>query len=230
MRFLFLFQLVVFTTLSLFSQDFNSLRERMVTDQLHGRDIEDQLVLDAFRRVERHQFVPEYLQSRAYDDSPLPIGLGQTISQPYMVALMTQLLDLKPHYKVLEIGTGSGYQAAILGEIVQEVYTIEIVPELAESSKQLLQNLGYDNIHVYHGDGYHGLPDFSPFDAIIVTAAAENIPPALVGQLGDGKKMIIPVGVNPWSQSLMLVEKKNGKILTSSIIPVRFVPFTRSGK
>lgn len=230
MRFLFLFQLVVFTTLSLFSQDFNSLRERMVTDQLHGRDIEDQLVLDAFRRVERHQFVPEYLQSRAYDDSPLPIGLGQTISQPYMVALMTQLLDLKPHYKVLEIGTGSGYQAAILAEIVQEVYTIEIVPELAESSKQLLQNLGYDNIHVYHGDGYHGLPDFSPFDAIIVTAAAENIPPALVGQLGDGKKMIIPVGVNPWSQSLMLVEKKNGKILTSSIIPVRFVPFTRSGK
>lgn len=139
-------------------------------------------------------------------------------------------MDLKPHYKVLEIGTGSGYQAAILGEIVQEVYTIEIVPELAESSKQLLQNLGYDNIHVYHGDGYHGLPDFSPFDAIIVTAAAENIPPALVGQLGDGKKMIIPVGVNPWSQSLMLVEKKNGKILTSSIIPVRFVPFTRSGK
>ncbi len=230
MRFLFLFQLVVFTTLSLFSQDFNSLRERMVTDQLKGRDIDNQLVLDAFRSVERHQFVPEHLQSRAYDDSPLPIGLGQTISQPYMVALMTQLLDLKPHYKVLEIGTGSGYQAAILAEIVQEVYTIEIVPELAESSKQLLQNLGYDNIHVYQGDGYHGLPDFAPFDAIIVTAAAENIPPALVGQLGDGKKMIIPVGVNSWSQSLMLVEKKDGKILTSSIIPVRFVPFTRSRK
>lgn len=230
MWFIVLLQFIIFTSFPLYSQNFENLRERMVVDQIEGRGINDRLVLEAFRKVPRHLFVPDYLQSRAYDDSPLPIGLGQTISQPYMVALMTQLLDLHSDYKVLEIGTGSGYQAAVLAEIVREVYTIEIVPELAKSSKNLLQNLGYDNIQVFEGDGYHGLPDLAPFDAIIVTAAAENIPPALVGQLKEGMKMVIPVGINPFSQSLMLVQKMDGKILTSTITPVRFVPFTRSKK
>jgi protein-L-isoaspartate(D-aspartate) O-methyltransferase len=209
------------------SQNFERLRENMVRQQIINRGINHQATLDAMRSVERHLFVPAAQQRRAYDDGPLPIGYGQTISQPYIVAYMTQLVNPQPEFRVLEIGAGSGYQAAVLAEIVDKVYTIEIVPELAAQARDLLKNLGYDNVEVITGDGYFGLEDEAPFDAIVVTAAAGYIPPPLVAQLKDGGKMIIPVGSPFLVQTLMLVEKKNGKITTTNLMPVRFVPFTR---
>jgi protein-L-isoaspartate(D-aspartate) O-methyltransferase len=209
------------------SQNFARLRENMVRQQIINRGINHQATLDAMRSVERHLFVPAAQQRRAYDDGPLPIGYGQTISQPYIVAYMTQLVNPEPGFRVLEIGAGSGYQAAVLAEIVDKVYTIEIVPELAAQARDLLKNLGYDNVEVITGDGYFGLDDDAPFDAIVVTAAAGYIPPPLVAQLKDGGKMIIPVGSPFLVQTLMLVEKKNGKITTTNLMPVRFVPFTR---
>ena len=199
----------------------------MVSDQIEDRGIHDQQVLRAMREVERHWFVPENNRSNSYEDRPLGIGYGQTISQPYIVAYMTEMLKLQPNYRVLEIGTGSGYQAAVLAKIVREVYTIEIVTQLGDSAAARLKRLGYKNISVKNADGYHGWTENAPFDAIMVTAAAEFIPPPLIQQLKDGGKMIIPIGSPYLTQWLMLVEKKNGKMTTKRLIPVSFVPFTR---
>lgn len=200
-------------------------RERMVTYQLRGRDITDERVLSAMGRVPRHLFVPPPLAWDAYADRPLPIGCGQTISQPYIVALMTQLLDLPPRgAKVLEVGTGSGYQAAVLSALGTEVYTMEIIPELAQSAAERLQ--GYGAVHVMAGDGYHGWKEHAPFNGILVTAAAPEIPAPLVEQLAEGGRMVIPVGNAFVTQSLILVEKRNGAVTRRSVIPVSFVPLT----
>ncbi|MFW5835752.1 MAG: protein-L-isoaspartate(D-aspartate) O-methyltransferase [bacterium] len=209
------------------SQDFERMRENMVRRQLEKRDIDHQPTLEAMRNVERHLFVPPGQRRRAYDDGPVPIGHGQTISQPYIVAYMTRLIEPGPDDKILEIGTGSGYQAAVLGEIVDQVYTIEIIPELGNRARRLLNDLDYQNVEVFIGDGYQGLEEYAPFDAIVVTAAAEHIPPPLIDQLKDNGKMIIPVGSPFLVQTLMLVEKKGDNITTTNLMPVRFVPFTR---
>lgn len=202
-------------------------REQMVQNQLITRGIKDKATLDAMRAVERHKLVPEAQVRYAYEDRPLPIGYGQTISQPYIVAYMTEIIRPDQGMKILEIGTGSGYQAAVLAEIIDSVYTIEIVGSLGKRAQKKLLDLGYENIHVKLGDGYFGWEKHAPFDAIIVTAAAEYIPPPLMGQLKDNGKMVIPVGAPFTSQHLMLVEKKNGTIKTRNLLPVRFVPFTR---
>ena len=200
------------------------LRQQMVRAQLKGRDIEDADVLAAMGRVPRHEFVPSELIPFAYDDRALPLKLGQTISQPYIVAYMTQLLDLQGKERVLEIGTGSGYQAAVLAEIVPEVYTIEILPELGRQAAGVLDRLGYKNIHFRIGDGYAGWPEQAPFDRIIVTAAPEKIPQPLVDQLKVGGRIVCPVGRS--DQDLVVLEKKGGGITRRSTIPVRFVPMT----
>ena len=223
-----IFVLLLITGMMLPAQDYHVQRDRMVREQIQERDIAHGPTLDAMRKVERHLFVPVESRDRAYSDGPLPIGYGQTISQPYIVAYMTQIINPQPDHRVLEIGAGSGYQAAVLAEIVQQVYTIEIVPELGISARERMKNLGYDNVEVIVADGYHGLEDHAPFDAIVVTAASEFIPPPLINQLKDGGKMVIPVGSPFMVQTLMLVEKKNNKITTRSLMPVRFVPFTRS--
>lgn len=228
MKLIKLLVLLALITPGVVSQDFDRMRENMVRQQIRNRGINHQPTLRAMRNVERHMFVPRGQERRAYDDGPMPIGYGQTISQPYIVAYMTQLVDPKPGHKVLEIGAGSGYQAAVLAEIVDKVYTIEIIPELGYRSRELLKKLNYDNIEVIIGDGYFGLESEAPFDAIVVTAAAEYIPPPLIAQLKDGGKMIIPVGSPFFVQTLMLVEKKGGKITTTNLMPVRFVPFTRN--
>ncbi len=178
--------------------------------------------------VPRHKFVPEKLLSSAYFDSPLPIGYGQTISQPYIVAFMTETIKPKKDFKVLEIGTGSGYQAAILANIVDSVFTIEIVKALYDQAKMRLNELNYHNIFVKNADGYYGWEEKGPFDAIVVTAAAEFVPPPLIAQLKDGGRMIIPVGTPFTTQQLLLIEKKQGKIKTKNLMFVRFVPFTRN--
>lgn len=201
------------------------LREDMVKTQIEARDVKDKRVLRAMRKVERHKFVPKQLRLLAYTDRPLPIGEGQTISQPYIVALMTELLELEGGEKVLEIGTGSGYQAAILAELCAHVYTIEILEPLAKNAKALLQKLGYENITVKCGDGFLGWEEYAPFDAIIVTCAPPDVPPPLFGQLKEGGRMVIPVG--EFFQELRLIEKKDGKAITQDIIPVRFVPMLR---
>jgi protein-L-isoaspartate(D-aspartate) O-methyltransferase len=202
-------------------------REQMVKQQIENRGIKNQPTLDAMKKVPRHKFVPPNNIERAYNDSPLPIGYGQTISQPYIVAYMTEVIDPKPGQKVLEIGTGSGYQAAVLAEIVDSVYTIEIIRELYSSSEKRLNELGYKNAFCKNADGYYGWEEAAPFDAIVVTAAAEHIPPPLIEQLKDGGKMIIPVGSPFLNQTLILVEKRGDEITTTSLLPVRFVPFTR---
>jgi len=202
-------------------------REHMVKNQLLARDISDPVTLSAMRQVERHEFVPESMKKYAYADSPISIGHNQTISQPYIVAYMTQELKLKPEHSVLEIGTGSGYQAAVLATIVDTVYTIEIVEPLGQIADRRLKHLGYKNIETKIGDGYHGWPEKAPFDAIIVTAAVKEIPPALIDQLAEGGRMIIPVGQTRYYRNLVLVTRKNGKIRTKKRIPVAFVPFTR---
>jgi len=203
-------------------------REKMVSSQIKARGINDNFVLGAMRSVPRHKFVPEDLISSAYFDSPLPIGHGQTISQPYIVAFMTEIIQPKKDFKVLEIGTGSGYQAAILAKIVDSVYTIEIVKALYVEAKERLEDLNYDNILVKNDDGYYGWEEKGPFDAIVVTAAAEFVPPPLIEQLKDGGKMIIPVGTPFTTQQLLLIEKKEAKIKTKNLMFVRFVPFTRA--
>lgn len=205
-------------------------RERMVQRNIEGRGIKDEAVLDAMRKVERHKFVPPQQASQAYADNPLPIGHKQTISQPYIVAYMTEVIQPDPQMKVLEIGTGSGYQAAVLAEIVKEVYTIEIVPEHGKAAAERLKQLGYDNVQVKIGDGYKGWEAHAPYDAIIVTAGAEAVPPPLLEQLKEGGRMIIPVGPQSRTQTLTLIEKKNGKIVTKNLMPVVFVPFTGEGK
>ncbi|MEW7292168.1 protein-L-isoaspartate(D-aspartate) O-methyltransferase [Aquimarina sp. 2304DJ70-9] len=210
-----------------YSQDaYTKQRKNMVRDQLQVRDIVDRTTLNAMLAVPRHLFVPENVKKHAYEDRPLSIGRGQTISQPYIVAFMTQELKLKSDDKVLEIGTGSGYQAAVLAEIVKEVYTIEIVEFLGNTAKKQLDALGYQNIEVRIGDGYHGWKEEAPFDAIIVTAGIDTIPQPLLDQLAEGGRMIIPAGPRNAMQ-LLLVTKKNGKIKTQERLPVRFVPFVR---
>lgn len=210
------------------TEDFHFERQRLVR-HLENEGIKDKAVLQAMREVPRHAFMPQSLAPHAYEDRPLPIGHGQTISQPYIVALMTELLDLKPDDNVLEVGTGQGYQAAVLGKIVNQVTTIEIVKALATRARMNLQNLGYDNIKVVFGDGYHGYESRAPFDAIIVTAAPEQIPPPLLQQLKPGGKLVIPVGREGRTQKLQVVEKSlEGHTHTRTIIPVRFVPFTRT--
>ena len=200
-------------------------RESMVVDQIEARDIKDKRVLAAMRKVERHKFVPQMLRDISYTDSPLPIEGGQTISQPYIVALMTELLEIQGDEKVLEIGTGSGYQAAILAELCAHVYTIEILEPLATSAKKLLEELGYTNIGVKYGDGFLGWEEYAPYDGIIVTCAPLEVPQSLVEQLKDGGRLVIPVG--SFYQELKVIEKNDGKITTENIIPVRFVPMLR---
>ncbi|MBW2275505.1 MAG: protein-L-isoaspartate(D-aspartate) O-methyltransferase [Deltaproteobacteria bacterium] len=197
-------------------------RERMVTRQLEARGLSDPRVLAAMRKVPRHEFVPEHLRRHAYEDHPLPIGSGQTISQPYIVGVMSELARLDASAKVLEIGTGSGYQAAVLGELAAEVFTIEIVEELAASADATLDRLGYTGIHVRQGDGYAGWPEEAPFDAVVVTAAPPRIPQPLIDQLKVGGRLVIPVG--NWDQSLEVHEKTSTGIERKVIFPVRFVP------
>lgn len=203
-------------------------RRRMVRTQLEQRNITDRTTLDAMSRVPRHLFVRDEYRNRAYADSPLPIGHGQTISQPYIVALMTQLVNVQSGDRVLEIGTGSGYQAAVLGEILQDVFTIEIVEPLYQWGSGNLQAAGYGHVQVKHDDGYFGWPEHAPFDAIVVTAAAASIPPPLLDQLADGGRMIIPVGSPFRTQVLTLVHRDGDAIRTEQILPVRFVPFVRA--
>jgi protein-L-isoaspartate(D-aspartate) O-methyltransferase len=212
----------------LLMQDYKKLREEMVKTQIQERGVKDSATLAALRKVPRHSFVPTDQLANAYEDRPLPIGYGQTISQPYIVGYMTAIIKPKPGQKVLEIGTGSGYQAAVLAEIVSNVYTIEIVEELGKQASTRLKNLNYKNIEVKIADGYHGWKEHAPFDAIVVTAAAEYIPTPLKEQLKDGGRMIIPVGSPYMTQQLMLIEKTGNKFRTSSMMPVRFVPFKRS--
>lgn len=203
---------------------FESARLRMVETQIMARSIKDPLLLKAMTKVKRHLFVPKHLWDMAYNDYPLPIGNEQTISQPYIVALMTELLELSGGEKVLEIGTGSGYQAAILAEIAKEVFTIEIIEDLARTAKEKLDNLGYTNIHVMAGDGYQGWPEEAPFDAIIVTAAPEHIPKPLLEQLKVGGVMVLPMG--SYFQDLYRIRKTEKGISREKIAPVRFVPMT----
>jgi len=201
-------------------------RQRMVQHDLKGRGIRDQKVLDAMGKIPRHLFVDASLRDRAYGDHPLPIGEGQTISQPYVVALMTEALRLKPSDRVLEIGTGSGYQAAVLAELVKEVCTIEIRKGLAEKAEKRLKDLGYRNIHVKYGDGYFGWEDQGPFDAIIITASANHIPPPLIKQLKENGRLIIPLGSTVYFQTLTLAVKKKGELELEQMTPVAFVPMT----
>lgn len=208
-------------------EQFAKQREVMVESQLLGRDIRDKATLRAMRKVERHSFVPENVRELAYYDNPLPIGYGQTISQPYIVAYMTQLIKPRPEYRVLEVGTGSGYQAAVLAEIVDSVFTIEIVEELGNLAKKKLKKTGYHNVSVRIGDGYHGWEEKAPFDAILVTAGAETIPQALLQQLKDGGRMVIPVGPHRGIRQLTLVQRKGDKFKKSEVMATRFVPFTR---
>lgn len=207
-------------------QDFASARKRMIERQIVARGITNQRVLRVMGTVPRHELVPAGYRSSAYADEPLPIGFGQTISQPYIVAFMTEHLDPKPDDRVLEIGTGSGYQAAVLAGLVREVHTIEIVKELAERARVDLQRLGYTNVHVKAGDGYKGWPEAAPFDAVIVTCAPDSVPQPLVQQLREGGRMIIPVG-SGFGQELYLLEKKAGRVEKRAVLPVRFVPMTR---
>ncbi len=202
-------------------------REDMVRTQIEARGIADPRVLEALRRVPRDRFVPDDLARESYGDRPLPIGQGQTISQPYIVALMTEAARIAPDHVVLEIGTGSGYQAAVLGEVSGHVYTIEVVPELAERSSALLRELGYENVTVRHGDGYAGWPEHAPFDAIVVTAAPPEVPDALRQQLKVGGRLVVPVGT-AW-QELMVIERTAEGFSERSLLPVRFVPMVKPG-
>lgn len=209
------------------SDKYESVRHRMVKSQIQDRGVTNQAVLEAMKKVPRHLFVPPEYVDEAYNDYPLPIGYGQTISQPYIVAYMTEVLKPASKKKALEIGTGSGYQAAILAEICDKVYTIEIVPELAAESAERLKKLGYKNITGKYGDGYLGWPQYAPFDLIMVTAAPEKIPQPLIDQLAEGGRLVIPVGAPSVVQELVLVIKKNGKTEQRRLTFVRFVPFKR---
>ncbi len=195
----------------------------MIENHLKARGIKDKRVIDAFLKVPRELFVPEGLKNMAYQDSPLPIGFNQTISQPFVVASMLEAVDIKPDYKVLEVGTGSGYQTALLCELAKEVYSLEIIEELAVQAKNKLQKLGYTNFHIVVRNGYDGLPEFAPYDAIIVSAAPEFIPQALIDQLKVNRKMIIPVG-RSGVQDLLLIHKTPHEVRKEVLYPVRFVP------
>jgi protein-L-isoaspartate(D-aspartate) O-methyltransferase len=205
-------------------------RDRMVTDQIESRGVRNQDLLQVMRTTPRHLFIPTRVRSMAYEDHPIPIGHGATISQPYIVALMTELLAPAKKHRILEIGTGSGYQAAILGQLAAEVYTVEIVPELASSAAKTLRDLGYSNITVRQGDGYEGWPERAPFDGIILTAAPSEVPSALITQLAKGGRLVAPIGPM-WMQELLVIEKKgDGTISRRSVCPVNFVPMRQAGK
>ncbi|MGQ9747696.1 MAG: protein-L-isoaspartate(D-aspartate) O-methyltransferase [Candidatus Caldatribacteriaceae bacterium] len=226
MIFFFLTLLVPFLEIYAQNSSLESARQRMITEQIIQRGIMEPLLLEAFQKVPREEFVPENLRKWAYEDTPLPIGYGQTISQPFVVALMTEKIVPQPGKRILEVGTGSGYQAAILGAIGCEVYTVEIVERLALSAEEKLRDLGY-NVAVRWGDGYFGWKEKAPFDAIIVTCSADHVPPPLLEQLKEGGRMVIPVGP-PWSiQSLWLVQKTPQGIVIEDLGEVRFVPLTR---
>ncbi|RMG94416.1 MAG: protein-L-isoaspartate(D-aspartate) O-methyltransferase [Deltaproteobacteria bacterium] len=197
-------------------------RDRMVAEQIEARGVTDPRVLAAMAKVPRHLFVPDAYQAEAYQDHPLPIGHGVTISQPYIVALMTELAEVRPGDKVLEIGTGSGYQAAVLAELGAEVYSIEVIEPLARRAKERLAKLGYDRVHVRHGDGYRGWPEAAPFDAVVVTAAPPEVPEALREQLADGGRLVIPVGSR--YQELKVITRRGNRFDERTVIPVRFVP------
>jgi protein-L-isoaspartate(D-aspartate) O-methyltransferase len=207
--------------------DLRARREAMVEQQIRQRGVTNARVLDAMRSIPRERFVPSGLRAQAYEDGPLPIGSGQTISQPYIVAYMTEVLDVQPSHKVLEVGTGSGYQAAILSELVREVYTIEIVPELAGRAEGVLRDLKKTNVHVRAGDGYAGWPEQAPFDRIMVTAAPEEIPRPLIEQLVTGGRLVVPVGGQGGPQWMTILEKTSTGVVEKRTIPVQFVPFTR---
>ena len=202
-------------------------RDQMVRTQIESRGITDETVLRAMRQVPRHAFVPDVAPELAYADRPLPIGHNQTISQPFIVAYMTEIVRPDATDRVLEVGTGSGYQAAVLAAIVDSVYTVEIIPELASTARDRLQRLGYHNVQVRTGDGYQGWRAHAPFDIIVVTAAPERIPPPLLEQLKPDGRMVIPVGPTGGTQQLLLVTKENGEVVTEQLTPVRFVPFLR---
>jgi protein-L-isoaspartate(D-aspartate) O-methyltransferase len=209
--------------------DFEQERRRMVVEQIEARGVEDPRVLEAMRTVPRHEFVPPNMRILAYEDRPLPIGSDQTISQPYIVALMTELLEAEPGDRILEVGTGSGYQAAVAAEVVAEVYSIEIKPELASTAAERLERLGVDDVLVRAGDGYLGWPEHAPFDGILVTAGADHLPPPLIEQLAPGARMIIPVGDVSTYQVLQVIEKSaDGSHTVRDVIPVRFVPLLRN--
>ncbi|MCD6170590.1 MAG: protein-L-isoaspartate(D-aspartate) O-methyltransferase [Candidatus Latescibacteria bacterium] len=201
-------------------------RTWMLNRQIKARGIRDSRVLEAMAKVPRHEFVPEAYRDMAYSDTPLPIGEGQTISQPYIVALMTEALELNAGDRVLEVGTGSGYHAAVLSEIAKEVYTIEIIESLGRRAEERLKRLGYKNVKVRIGDGYLGWQEYAPFDAIIVTCAPDHIPQPLVEQLAEGGRMVIPVGGEDHIQTLLLLKKEEGEVKQKALIPVRFVPMT----
>lgn len=207
------------------NDSYTLLRQKMVEEQIIARGISDSAVIDAMLTVKRHLFVPEKLTAFAYDDYPLPIGYKQTISQPYIVAIMTELLEVKEDHKILEVGTGSGYQAAVLAILADSVFSIEIIPELANSAKEKLELLGYKNVVVKAGDGYKGWKEHAPFEGIIVTCAPKEIPPLLLEQLAIGGKMVIPVG--SYYQELLLITKDSSGASVKSIIPVRFVPMIK---
>jgi protein-L-isoaspartate(D-aspartate) O-methyltransferase len=207
------------------TDDFDALRRRMVDEQIRARDVRNAAVLQAMARVPRHLFVPNFVRAYAYEDRPLPIGNGQTISQPYIVAYMTEALRLEPQHTVLEIGTGSGYQAAVLATLAKQVYSIEIVPALAESARRVLASTGFRNVEVRTGNGYSGWPEHAPFDRIIVTAAPPEMPKALVDQLAVGGIMVVPVGTS--HQEIIIVNKSAGGVTETRAIPVRFVPMVR---
>ncbi|MFT3738969.1 MAG: protein-L-isoaspartate(D-aspartate) O-methyltransferase [Breznakibacter sp.] len=212
------------------AQDYANQRQHMVTEQLERRGIESSAVLNAMRQVPRHEFVPAESRHLAYNDSPLPIGYNQTISQPYIVAYMTEKLNVTKKQKVLEIGTGSGYQAAVLSLLADSVYTIEIVKPLGETARTKLKELGYNNVRVKIGDGYQGWRQHAPYDAIMVTAAPEKVPPPLIDQLKEGGVMVVPIGPEKGMQYLQYLEKRNGKMVKKKLLPVKFVPFTRDEK
>jgi len=197
----------------------------MVAEQLRGRDVRDDRVLDAIARVERHRFVPEDRSADAYEDHPVPIGHGQTISQPYIVGFMTQALDVGPGHRVLEIGTGCGYQTAVLATLARDVFSIELVPELAERARVTLRELGYSNVHLRIGDGYDGWPEEAPFDRILGAAAPAEVPPVLVDQLADDGILVLPVG--DWHQEIKVIQKRGGQVQSRDVLPVRFVPMIR---
>lgn len=227
MLWILLIQLFALSTFAQDEIDFRKARLEMVKYQIAARDISDQATLEAMRKVPRHLFVPEALSPYAYIDQPLPIGNEQTISQPYMVAYMTAAINPGKSYKVLEIGTGSGYQAAVLAEIVDTVYTVEIIESLAEQARERLLRLGYTNIKIKTGDGFAGWMEKGPFDAILVTAAPEEIPQQLIEQLKEGGRMVIPLGKTNMTQQLVLIKKEKNEISTENLMQVRFVPFTR---
>jgi protein-L-isoaspartate(D-aspartate) O-methyltransferase len=205
---------------------YSRLRGDMVSRQVRARGVRDPAVLKAMLEVPRHLFVPPALRPEAYEDYPLPVGEGQTISQPYIVALMTQSLALKPDDRVLEVGTGSGYQAAVLGRIVREVYSVEINANLAAQAAQRLRQLGFDNVHVRTGDGFYGWPEKAPFDGVIVTCAAPEVPRPLFEQLAEGRRLVIPLGPPGSVQELTVVTKKRGRLHIEKVLDVRFVPMT----